>query len=118
MANEPADLAQALQKSLQGAFSTSASPYEKVSALVLYWAEDDFKPSCAEEAAKVVELFRNDLNYNVQTFPIPISNSWNLLLQAVVNFMCCNDGHSSLLIIYYSGHADADEKRGKAVWAA
>jgi len=118
MADAPADLAQVLQKSLQGAFSTSASPYEKVSALVLYWAEDDFETSCAEEAQKVVELFQTDLNYDVQVFPIPITNSWNLLLQAVVNFMCFNDSHSSLLIIYYSGHADPDEKRGKAVWAA
>lgn len=118
MASEIDSLQDTLQASLEGAFNTGACPYDKVAALVLYWAEDDFNPSCAEEAKKVVDLFRTDLQYEVQTFPIPMSNSRNLLEQAVVNFKCINDGESSLLIIYYSGHADPDEKRGKAVWAA
>ncbi|KAI9779801.1 MAG: hypothetical protein M1816_003337 [Peltula sp. TS41687] len=118
MASETDSLQDTLQTSLEGAFNTGACPYDKVAALVLYWAEDDFNPSCAEEAKKVVDLFRTDLQYEVQIFPIPMINSRNLLEQAVVNFKCINDGESSLLIIYYSGHADPDEKRGKAVWAA
>src|SRR5947207_2738207 len=118
MANETDILRETFQKSLEGAFNTGACPYDKVAALILYWAEDDFNPSCAEEAKKVIDLFRTDFQYEVQIFPIPMSNSRNLLEQAVVNFKCVNDSESNLLIIYYSGHADPDEKRDKAVWAA
>lgn len=118
MASETESLRETLQNSLEGAFNTGACPYDKVTVLVLYWAEDDFSPSCAEEAKKVVDLFRTDFQYEVQIFPIPTRNSRNLLEQAVVNFKCVNDSESSLLIIFYSGHADPDEKRGKAVWAA
>jgi hypothetical protein len=118
MAKEAANLAIQLQSSLENAFPGIASPYQQVSALILYWMEDDFNPSCAKESRQVVEIFENDFYYKVEVFPIPTFNSWNLLQQAVVNFKCSNDGHSNLLIVYYSGHADSDQQRGKAVWAA
>jgi hypothetical protein len=107
-----------LQRTLDGAFPFTGCPYDRVVVLILYWLEDDFRPSCAEEAQKVLDLFSKDFHYETEIFQIPSYNSQNLLEQAVVNFKCANDSDSSLLIVYYTGHGDPDEARGKAVWAA
>jgi hypothetical protein len=116
------DLQNELQKNLDrvfdGASGDRVCPYGRAAVLVLYWAEDDFNPPCEVEAKSVVDVFRREFHYSVQVFPIPMMNSRNLLEQAVVNFKCHNDGEDCLLIVYYSGHADPDEIRGKAIWAA
>jgi len=111
-----------LQHRLDGAFPSSRCPYDKVAALILYWLDDDFNPSCAKEAEKVVELFKKDFQYETQVFPIPSLNAQSALEQTVSTFKYHNEPksylESNLLIVYYSGHGDPDIDREKAVWAA
>lgn len=107
-----------LQHKLTGAFSSRLYPYSQAAVLILYWDEDDFRPSCREEAQKVSHMFRVDFHYDTTVFQIPSVRPQHLLEQAVITFKCANDGDSSLLIVYYTGHGDPDESRNKAVWAA
>jgi hypothetical protein len=111
-------LKEEFQRNLAGAIPSRCYPYSKVAVLLLYWAEDDFQPSCKDEASSIRELFRTRFSYDTVTFEIPLKNSYNALEKAVVDFKWPNDSESSLMIIYYSGHGDPDEVRGKAVWAA
>ena len=112
------DLKEEFQKDLAGVIPYRHYPYSKVAVLLLYWAEEDFQPSCKDEAGSIRELFKTRFLYNTMTFEIPSKNSYNALEKAVVDFKWPNDSESSLMIIYYSGHGDPDEVRGKAVWAA
>jgi hypothetical protein len=113
-------LASRLQGALSRALAHNRQPYDRVGVLVIYWAEDDFPISCAEEAGKVIDVLRNEYHYEVKSFAIPLRNCRNELEKAVVDFKVQFDdeSQSNLMIVYYSGHADSDEKRGKAVWAA
>ncbi len=112
------DLREHFERTLSGAFPTRGFPYSKAAVLILYWAEDDFRPPCEEEAREIQELFSQQFIYDTVVFRIPSENSRNALEKAVVDFKYANDASSSLMIIYYSGHGDPDGKRGKAVWAA
>ncbi|EXJ71729.1 uncharacterized protein A1O5_05538 [Cladophialophora psammophila CBS 110553] len=107
-----------LQSDLSASFPKRGFPYQKVAALVLYWTEDDFQPPCKDEAREVKDLFSTGLGYDTVVFPIPSTNSRNALEKAVVDFKYAYDLGSNLMIVYYSGHGDPDDKRGKAVWAA
>ncbi|KAK0719308.1 hypothetical protein B0H67DRAFT_642672 [Lasiosphaeris hirsuta] len=116
-------LAAGLQQSLTKAFGSKSSPYDRVGVLVLCWAEDDFPISCRAEALKVANILESGYCYEVETFLIPVQNSrasQNALEAAVVGFKqrYDMDGEANLMIVYYSGHADPDEHRGKAVWTA
>ena len=112
------ELKEQFQCSLSGAFPTRSFPYEKAAVLILYWAEDDFQPPCEGEANEVRDLFSHRFLYETVVFRIPSENSRNALEKAVVDFKYAHDASSSLMIIYYSGHGDPDDLRGKAVWAA
>lgn len=112
-----------LQRSLARAFSDSPSQYDRVGVLVLCWAEDDFAISCKIEAQRIVDLLKKRFRYEVETCLIPAENSRaarNALEETVVRFKRRYDvdGEANLMIVYYTGHADPDERRGKAVWAA
>lgn len=112
-----------LQRSLTRAFSDSPSQYDRVGVLVICWAEDDFATSCRTEAQRIVNVLGNRYRYEVETCLIPTENSRaarNTLEEAVVRFKreYDVDGEANLMIVYYTGHADPDERRGKAVWAA
>ncbi|KAK3361027.1 hypothetical protein B0T24DRAFT_643367 [Lasiosphaeria ovina] len=112
-----------LQQSFAKAFGRASHPYDRVGVLVLCWAEDDFTISCQTEAQRIIDVFQAEYRYEVHQFFIPVQNSrasQNALEQAVVGFKreYDVDGEANLMIVYYTGHADPDERRGKAVWAA
>jgi hypothetical protein len=116
-------LTSGLQQNLTKVFRSKSSPYDRVGVLVLCWAEDDFPISCRAEALKIADVMGNGYRFEVETFLIPVENSraaQNSLEEAVVGFKRKYDvdGEANLMIVYYSGHADPDERRGKAVWAA
>ena len=118
MESQPDDLREELQKDLDKSFAQKCCPYKKVAVLILYWKEDDFELSCAEEARKVVDLFRNDFRYPTEILEIPSEDSQNFLEFKMAEYRFKNDTNSSLLIVYYSGHGVRDPKLEKAVWAA
>lgn len=116
-------LATGLQRSLARAFSDGPSQYDRVGVLVLCWAEDDFAIPCRAEVQRIVHVLENGYRYEVETFLIPAENSRasrNALEEAVVRFKRKYDvdWETNLMLVYYTGHADPDERRGKAVWAA
>jgi hypothetical protein len=112
------ELKEHFQQAVSGAFPTRRFPYEKAAVLILYWAEDDFQPPCEGEAREVRNLFSHKFRYDTEVFRIPTENSRNALEKAVVDFKYDYDASASLMIVYYSGHGDPDDVRGKAVWAA
>lgn len=99
-------------------FYRDGCPYNKASVMVVYWKEDDFQPSCADESQKVVSLFRDDFHYEVKTFAIPMENSQNHLTHAVSGFMLNYDHRGNLIVLYYSGHGDKAPNSNKPIWAA
>lgn len=112
------NLLEQLQGDLSLSFPKRGFPYNRVSALILYWTEDDFQPPCEEEAREIRDLFCDDFGYETIVFTIPSQNSRNALEKAVVDFKYTYDDPSNLMIVYYSGHGDPDDQRAKAVWAA
>ena len=110
-----ADFSKEFYENSQTFFSERVE-YTSVTALLLYWKENDIKPE--QEVDAVRELFEKDFGYTSITFPIP---SWraqqelNRELSALVaNYSTKLD---SLILIYYAGHGEADDN-GKSVWAA
>lgn len=111
-------LQQGLQRDLDKTFLHGDGVYDSAAVLILYWEKDDFMFSCADEANQVQQLFAVDLKYHTESFAIPLENSYNELEHRISIFKKAHDSESALLIVYYSGHGDPDERRGKAVWAA
>jgi hypothetical protein len=112
------ELRQGLQRGLDKTFLHGDGVYDSAAVLILYWEKDDFPSSCADEATQVQQLFEVDLAYHTESFPIPLANSYNELEHRISTFKRVHDSESGLIIVYYSGHGDPDERRGKAVWAA
>ncbi|KAI1085137.1 hypothetical protein F5B20DRAFT_575601 [Whalleya microplaca] len=101
--------------------------YESIQVLVLCW-EDGHK-GYREEGQAAREMFENDFGYPTREFPIPTNNSYGQLLQLITRSLndigtAANEKRaSSLLIVHYGGHGDADDdKHGgqerRSVWAA
>jgi hypothetical protein len=111
-------LRQGLQRDLDKTFLHGDGVYDSVAVLILYWEKDDFTFSCAKEAEQVQQLFEVDLRYHTESFRIPLVNSYNKLEHRISTFKSVHDSESALLIIYYSGHGDPDDRRSKAVWTA
>ena len=118
MGDDQSTLERQLQEDLETTFLHHGCPYSNAGVLVLYWHKDDFTPSCAEEAQKVITLFRGDFHYNTEQFEIPMENSHNQLEHAISRFKLKYDFVSNLLVVYYSGHGDRERSSGKAIWAA
>lgn len=90
--------------------------YSTVHALLLWWQENDIHPE--KEIGTLKALLENDFRFEVSTFQIPKDGTHKSSLKKQI--MNTVDNHSkkdSLLIVYYAGHCDPDE-RGRARWAA
>ena len=115
---EDEKLRQGLQWNLDKTFLHGDGVYDSAAVLILCWEKDDFEFSCADEAEQVQQLFAVDLRYHTESFRIPLVNSYNELEHRISTFKKVHDSESALLIVYYSGHGDPDDQRGKAVWTA
>lgn len=101
-----------------GHFFISRSQYTAVTALLLYWKENDVHPK--GEVTTLRHLFEHELNYSTVTLEIPTeSASAQLELnREIAAFTARNSTHAdTLIVIYYAGHCYPDEN-GKAQWAA
>ena len=110
-----ADFSKEFYQNSQTFFSERVE-YTSVTALLLYWKENDINPE--QEVDAVRELFEKDFGYTSITFQIPSRRAQqeiNREISALVaNYSIKLD---SLILIYYAGHGDVDNN-GKSVWAA
>ncbi|MCJ1249463.1 hypothetical protein MMC30_006687 [Trapelia coarctata] len=99
------------------AFFQDRLEYASVSSLLLYWKNNDLD-GIAEEINTVQELFEKDLGYQVKTYEIPLESPQLSLKSEIVSLIReHSNSPDSLIILYYSGHGDADED-GRARWTA
>ncbi|KAI0096922.1 hypothetical protein GGR51DRAFT_566906 [Nemania sp. FL0031] len=98
-----------------GQYFPEKNPYTAVKVLMLSWVENDLNPE--KEIASLSRLFRDRFHYEVSRFEIPGDGTQTdqLYEQLRTNVRQLDKG--ALLIIYYTGHCDEDEK-GHARWAA
>jgi hypothetical protein len=83
----------------------TGSDYEKVTALLLYWEEDDL--NVVGEVDKLRALFEKEFNFSTATVILP-SISPRAELQYELGAFVKKHGLAprSLIIVYYAGHAD------------
>lgn len=106
-------------KRLRGQFPTSGIKiYNKVTVLSIYWQADYM--GCIKEARAINKLFSDEFGYEVKEFAIPSEKSYLALLKEITNLIEEHGLRGSLLIVYYGGHGDSDEKdqRYGSVWTA
>lgn len=86
----------------------NAHSYDRVAVLIIKWIDrlDDLKLS--PEAKELSDLFRNKFNYNVETVALNDGGRkpQHQLNAHLTNFVAEHDGPNSLLIVYYTGHAE------------
>lgn len=99
--------------------------YSKVQVLLINWEESKtetkpetkkFNALIEEEVRKVHKLFKDDLNFSVERYAIPLVDSegndvnWDRKVLLKVNdFVDLNDHPDTLLILYYNGHGSFRE---------
>lgn len=94
--------------------------YNKASVLSMYWEADDL--GCIDEAKKINKLFEEDFRYQAKLFGIPSQHPQSALVREVLDFKEKHGKPGSLLVLYYGGHGDPDDKKGsgqrESIWAA
>lgn len=115
MMSAEADFSKEFYHNSQTFFSERVE-YTAVTALLLYWEENDINPE--QEVDAVRELFEKDFGYTSMTFRIP-SRRAQQELNREVSALVANYSKKldSLILIYYAGHGDADDNE-KSLWAA
>ena len=107
---------------------TNRYPYSghtEVVACVFFWENAD-KAGYREEAERIRTLFTEKFGYSTQLHAIPNRNSHFFVDRVVTELLERYDSESTLLIIFYGGHGDADSGRDeggelrerRSVWAA
>lgn len=115
-----------LQDRLNRAIARKKGPneYWRVGLLILHWENTDLI-GIQDEVEAVDQTFSRRFRYEVQRFAIPLSKPQRRLQEAVIQFIREYESEESLLIVYYGGHGDQDDKKGsdgqgmrRAVWSA
>ena len=97
-------------------FFSERVEYTGVTALLLYWKENDINPE--QELDAVRELFEKDFGFTSLTFPIPPRRAQQELNREISAFVAHYSNQvDTLILIYYAGHGDMDDN-GKSIWAA
>ncbi|KAI0439845.1 hypothetical protein F4803DRAFT_22314 [Xylaria telfairii] len=91
------------------------NPYIIVNVLILSWAENDLNPK--KEIESLSQLFRDVFQYKVACFEIPGDGTQADRLDDQLRSSVRQLDKDALLIIYYAGHCDKDEKE-HVRWAA
>ncbi|KAK1760077.1 hypothetical protein QBC47DRAFT_349 [Echria macrotheca] len=91
--------------------------YKNVTALLLYWEEDDLE--VAQEAAALSATFQVVYHYNTETWKIPsVKPDWDIK-ERLIRFLRANDAQDNLIIFYYAGHAMKNPQPGGApLWSS
>ncbi len=97
-------------------FFSERVEYASVTALLLYWEENDISPE--QEVNTFRELLEHEFGYASLTFRIPSHRAQQELNRQVSAFIADYSSQvDSLVLVYYAGHGDVDDK-GKSIWAA
>ena len=123
--HDPLALKAKLNEQLIGHYPTSIYDYTEVAACVMFW-EDADKTGYREEAERVRMLFEETFGYHTQLHAIPNRNSQFFVDRVIAGLLESHDSDSTLLIIFYGGHGDADSGRDeekklkgkRSIWAA
>ena len=111
------DLKYELTQGLSKYTARGTREYESVRVLLLFWADDDL--GVLREVLDVTAMFRDVFHYDVIQFVIPSERSEASLSREINSFVYEYGLEDSLLIIYYSGHADPDrDGNQESIWAA
>ncbi|KAL8987232.1 MAG: hypothetical protein Q9177_003541, partial [Variospora cf. flavescens] len=105
-----------LREAIYTSFPRLTTPYTSVHVLLLRWAEDDL--NVLEELTILKRVFENQFQFATEQWDIPSQNSTRALQSKLYNFQDAHQEENELLIVYYGGHADADRRRGRSIWAA
>ena len=123
--HDPLALKEKLNEKLIGHYPTSVYDYTEVAACVLFWENAD-KTGYQEEAKRVHMFFEKEFRSHSQLHAIPDKNSQFSVDRVIAELLEKYDSDSTLLIIFYGGHGDADSGRDeekklkgkRSIWAA
>jgi Caspase domain len=91
--------------------------YSLVGVLLLYWLDSDL--DSAGDASELENLFKNDFNYEVNSFGIPTEGSYEELRSYVVSFLERFDRQGNLAVVHYGGHGGRpDSRKSPTTWFA
>ena len=97
--------------------------YDQVYTLVTYWSDKvSDRPYLEEYATDLWQVFKDTFNFDVgkEPFKIPAENprrAFNKAFQEALERAESEEGQTSLLIVYYGGHASAEEGfSGNITW--
>ncbi|RYP79750.1 hypothetical protein DL770_006539 [Monosporascus sp. CRB-9-2] len=111
------DFARILEDSAARAFPNRghAQRYKKVHALLLHWRCDDL--FVLPELEDLETCFREDYNFETETFSIPSENAHLDLMLKIGAMIKEYESQDTLFIVYYGGHARIDNSR-QSTWCA
>lgn len=89
-----------------GNYWETHSDYDRVTALLIYWEEDDL--NVAPEVEGLRDLLEGGFGFSTSTFKIPSKNS-RIQLQCELSIFLRQYSleRRSLVIVYYAGHSDS-----------
>lgn len=108
---------QDLQVAIHAAWPTRrGSRYEEAHVLLLSWEDDNL--GVEREIRRLKHVFSVLYRFDVQEFRIPSKTPGKATTSRVSDFLE-NDSPSSLLIVYYAGHARLSNQTNEPpIWAA
>jgi hypothetical protein len=96
--------------------NNNTSRYEKVSVLMLSWADENTNLPVSIEVEMLASTFQLRYNYNVEQWKIPDENCHFELAAQVMKFVEPeSDSKSHLKVVYYAGHARLLDTRALAL---
>ncbi|KAL9614187.1 MAG: hypothetical protein Q9204_008848, partial [Flavoplaca sp. TL-2023a] len=110
------EFSQDLEKAIANSFPRPSTSYTSVHVLLLRWADDDLNVQVELSSLKAV--FENQYLFAAEQWDIPSLNPTRALQTKLYDFQNSHQSEDELLIVYYGGHADADRRRGRSIWAA
>ncbi|KAL8903572.1 MAG: hypothetical protein Q9171_007359 [Xanthocarpia ochracea] len=96
----------------EGRYQT-ASQYDKVEVLLLYWLDSDM--GITEEVDDLESVLVNDFGYHATRVQLNGNSKQKLQIKVnakIADFVDKHDGPNTLLIVYYAGHGSPGESFG------
>ncbi|KAI0179602.1 hypothetical protein GGR52DRAFT_589303 [Hypoxylon sp. FL1284] len=113
-ANE-AVLVEYFRRSTDGMFAANGA-YSHVRVLLITWSESDLSGT-EKEVGALYTLLKTKFHYEIESFKIPSDETAANRLHLEIIERGKQAVTGTLLIVYYAGHCDKDD-RGNALWAA
>jgi hypothetical protein len=105
-----------LQLAYKARWNTRHMPYEKVTALLIYWEDDDL--GVIKEIDDLKHVMSETYRFDVDTWAIISTKSrYESLVGKIQNILKENDSEGNLIILYYGGHA-YQEGQSQPIWVS